>query len=41
MININLKYNKYINESKEYNYILEIVILYSKRRLLLIVFTDL
>jgi hypothetical protein len=40
MINISLKYNGYISESKEYNYILEIIIPYLKRRLLLVIFTD-
>jgi hypothetical protein len=41
MINIGLKYNGYISEFKEYNYILEIVIPYLKRCFLLIVFIDL
>jgi hypothetical protein len=41
MINIGLKYNGYINKFKGYNYILEMAILYSKRCLLLVVFTDL
>jgi hypothetical protein len=41
MININLNYNKYINESKEYNYIFKIVIPYLKRRRLLVTFIDL
>jgi hypothetical protein len=40
MINIDLKYSGYVSESKGHNYILEMAIPCSKRRLPLVAFTD-